>query len=104
MSNTFWLIIGVAIIALIAVVGVYLYQKSKNEAEAINQQKLQVLTASLGGTLQQGQQSAGFGGWIKDLLGSSSVTALASGFGSSYGSSLGQNTGGTKTSTTGVKK
>lgn len=97
MSNTFWIITGIAIIALIAIVGIYLYQKSKNEAEAINQQKLQVLASSLGSTLQQSQQSSGgFGGWIKDLLGSSSVTALAGGFGSGYGQSLGQNTGGTK--------
>ena len=92
MSNTTWIVIGIVAVALIIIIGVYLYQKSKNEADAINKDKLAIIQASLGGTLGQGYQQAGVGGWISSLLNSSSVTSLAGGFGSGFGSSLGSST------------
>lgn len=90
MSDRGWLILGIVAVALVIVIGIFLYQKSKNDAAQINKDKLLALQAGLGGTLQQGQQQGGVGGWITSLLGSSSVTALAGGFGSGLGSSYGQ--------------
>ena len=89
MSNTSWIVIGIIAVALVIIIGIYLYQKSKNEADSINKDKLAIIQASLGGTLGQGYQQAGLGGWISSLLNSSSVTAFAGGFGSGAGSSLG---------------
>ncbi len=85
MTNTSWIIIGLISVSLIIVIGIFLYQNSKNAAEEISKQKLAVIQASLAGTLGQGYQKAGLGGWISNILGSDSVTALAGGFGSSVG-------------------
>lgn len=89
MSDKAWIILGVVAVALVIVIGIFLYQKSKNDAEQINKDKLLALQAGLGGTVQQGYQQAGVGGWITSLLGSSSVTALAGGFGSGLASNYG---------------
>ena len=76
MSNTTWIVIGLIVISLIVVVGVYSYQKSKNEAESINKEKLAIIQASLGGTIGQGYQQAGVGGWITSLLNSNVANQL----------------------------
>ena len=99
MSNTGWVMMSIVLILLILIIGVFMYQKSKNDAAAINAQKLAVLSGGLNGTLTQGYQSSGFGGFIKNVLGSSSVTAFGSGFGSGLGTSLGSGSGSTTTTT-----
>lgn len=99
MSNNGWIITSVILVLLIIVIGGIMYKKSKNDAAAINAQKLAILSGGLNSTLTQGYQSSGFGGFIKNVLGSSSVTAFGSGFGSGIGSSLGSGSGSTTTTT-----
>ena len=94
--SKFQIILVCGFIAIVLMIGFFIYQNTKNQAAQLEAQKLALLQQSIGGTLGQAQGQGGVGGWITSLLNSSSVTSLASGFGSSYGSSLGQNQGQTK--------
>ena len=76
MKDTTLVVIGLIIVSLIVVAGLYFYQKSKNESDELNKQKLAIIQASLGGTVGQGYQQAGFGGWISSLLNSNTVSQL----------------------------
>jgi len=78
MSNTAWIVIGLIFVALAASIGIYLYQKAKSDNEKLNNEKLAILTGSLGSTVQLGQTKAGLGGFINDFLGSSSGSSIVS--------------------------
>jgi len=69
MSNTGWIMIGLVFVVLAAVIGIYLYQKSKNDALAINAQKLAALQGGLNSATAQGYQASGLGGFISGIFG-----------------------------------
>ena len=73
MSNTGWIILGVIMISLFLVIGIYLYQQSKNEAESLRQQKLLGLQSSLAIS----QKRSGPLGFILDVLNTEGVKAAA---------------------------
>lgn len=63
-------------LVFIIVVGIILFQVQINNANKIKEQKLALINQGLSGTLV----NASGGGWLQDILNSSSVTALFSGF------------------------
>ncbi|HMT03316.1 MAG TPA: hypothetical protein PKD00_08440 [Burkholderiales bacterium] len=76
MKDTTLVVIGLIIVSLIVVAGLYFYQKSKNESDELNKQKLAIIQASLGGTVGQGYQQSGIGGWFTNLLNSNTASQL----------------------------
>lgn len=69
MSNTAWIMIGLAFIVLAAGIGIYLYQKSKNDAAQINADRLAAIQAGVAGATSQGYQSTGFGSFFQSIFG-----------------------------------
>lgn len=85
MSNNFWLALVIFAIVLAGMIGIYLYQKSKVEAQQVTADKLAIINASLSGSLKSGTQSFGAGSWFNSLLtgvlNSGGVTAFGAGAG-----------------------
>jgi uncharacterized protein YpmB len=69
MSNTAWVMIGLVFIVLAVAIGIYLYQKSKNDAAEINAQKLAAIQAGVAGAASQGYQASGFASFFQNILG-----------------------------------
>jgi hypothetical protein len=78
MTNTGWLVIGLIFVSLFLVVGVFLYQKSKNEAELIRQQRLSGLQNSVTQTLIEGNKGSGVGGFLSNTLNSQGGASIIS--------------------------
>lgn len=82
-----WYIIFSFILIIMIIVVIYSIQLKKIEAE-----KYKIASdATLNSTYIGSKTTGGFGGWINNLLNSSSVTAFGGGFGSGLGGSMGKN-------------
>ena len=76
MGKTGYIMLGIALVALFAVIGIYLYQKTKNDAELVNQQKLLALQQGLHNTQTQGGQLGGIFGFLGGLANSQTGQSL----------------------------
>lgn len=66
MGKVGYIMIGLTIIVIAIVVGVYLYQKQKTQDAVLEAQKIQLLTGSLN---QTNSQQGGLGAFFNNFLG-----------------------------------